>query len=138
MTSEPNDPSGPNEARPVIALVEDSKTIRFFVRMLLDDRFEIVEYETGPEALAGMIASVPDLVLLDISLPEMDGTVVFQHAREDEALGKVPVIALTASDNPDDRDRYLAMGFDAFVSKPIVDETVLFGEIDRLLGRPGM
>ena len=118
-----------------IALVEDNPDNRLLARAILEDRYEIVEYESGPDALAGMRTRAPELVLLDISLPVMDGTEVLRRIREDEALRALPVIALTAHAMTGDRDKYLAMGFDAYVTKPIVDERVLLGEIERLLQR---
>jgi CheY-like chemotaxis protein len=81
-----------------------------------------------------MRASPPELVLLDISLPSMTGLEVLEHMRADPALARLPVIALTAHAMPDDREKFLAQGFDAYVSKPIVDEELLFREIERLLG----
>lgn len=127
--------SEPNQTLPVIAVVEDSLTIRRFTCVLLEDRYRTVEYGAGIEALEGLAASLPDLVLLDITLPDIDGPIVLQRLRDDPALRQLPVIAFTAHDDPGDRERYLARGFDAFVTKPIVDENELFGEIDRLLGR---
>jgi two-component system, cell cycle response regulator DivK len=73
------------------------------------------------------------LVLLDISLPGMDGTEVLARIREDHSLRALPVIALTAHAMAGDRERYLGMGFDSYVTKPIVDEQILLGEIRRLL-----
>jgi two-component system, cell cycle response regulator DivK len=118
-----------------IALVEDNPDNRLLARAILEELYEIIEYETGPDALAGMRLGPPELVLLDISLPVMDGTEVLRRIREDEALRALPVIALTAHAMSGDRDRYLAMGFDAYVTKPIIDERVLLGEIERLLQR---
>jgi two-component system, cell cycle response regulator DivK len=118
-----------------IALVEDNPDNRLLARAILEELYEIIEYETGPDALSGMRDNVPELVLLDISLPVMDGTEVLRRIRQDDALRALPVIALTAHAMTGDRDRYLAMGFDAYVTKPIVDERVLLGEIERLLQR---
>jgi CheY-like chemotaxis protein len=116
-----------------IALVEDNPDNRLLARAILEELYEIVEYESGPDALVGMRSSPPELVLLDISLPVMDGTEVLRRIRQDEALRALPVIALTAHAMTGDRDKYLGMGFDAYVTKPIVDERVLLGEIERLL-----
>jgi CheY-like chemotaxis protein len=63
----------------------------------------------------------------------MDGTEVLKRLREIDALAKLPVIALTAHAMAGDRERYIGMGFDAYVTKPIVDEMILIGEIQRLL-----
>ena len=116
-----------------IAHVEENADNRLLVSAILEDRYRIVEYETGPEALAGMRAEKPDLVLLDISLPEMDGTEVLRRMRDDAALRGLPVVAITAHAMAGDRERYLEAGFDDYVSKPIVDEGILLGAIQRLL-----
>lgn len=119
--------------KPRIAVVEDNPDNRLLVQALLEDRFELDEYETGTEAVAGLEARRPDLVLLDISLPEMDGTEVLAWIRAHDALADLPVIALTAHAMAGDRERYLAAGFNDYVTKPIVDEDVLIGAIDRWL-----
>ena len=116
-----------------IAHVEENADNRLLVSAILEDRYRIVEYETGPEALAGMRAEKPDLVLLDISLPEMDGTEVLRRMREDPALSDLPAVAITAHAMAGDRERYLEAGFDDYVSKPIVDEGIMLGAIQRLL-----
>ena len=86
-------------------------------------------------ALAAMPHRVPDVVLLDVSLPGMDGLEVLARIREDPALRDVPVVAVTAHAMAGDRDRYLASGFDGYVPKPIVDEQLLIDTIERLLAR---
>ncbi len=117
-----------------LALVEDNADNRLLVHALLDDRYALTEYETGAAALAGIAAARPDLVLLDVSLPEMDGTEVLRRLRAEPALAGLPVIALTAHAMAGDREKYLALGFDDYVAKPIVDEQLLFDAIARHLG----
>ena len=116
-----------------IALVEDNADNRLLARAILEDHYQVAEYESGAEALAVMTADRPDVVLLDISLPELDGSEVLRRLRADERLRDVPVIALTAHAMAGDRERFLAAGFDAYVTKPIVDEQVLLEAIARLL-----
>jgi len=116
-----------------IAVVEDNPDNRLLLRALLDDRYEIVEYENGVEALAGIAAAPPALVLLDISLPGMDGNEILARIRADERLRALPVIALTAHAMAGDREKYLSQGFNDYITKPIVDETVLFAAIERRL-----
>ncbi len=118
---------------PVIAVVEDNADNRLLLQALLGDRFDLVEYENGVDALAGISAKRPDLVLLDISLPGMDGTEILQRLRADAALRTLPIIALTAHAMAGDKEKFLAAGFDDYVTKPIVDENKLFSAIDRLL-----
>lgn len=117
-----------------IALVEDNPDNRLLVRAILEDLYDIDEYESGPEALAGIRAERPALVLLDISLPGMDGTAVLAELRNDAEMTTLPIIALTAHAMAGDREKYLGLGFDAYVTKPIVDELVLIDAIAHLLG----
>lgn len=119
--------------KPRIAVVEDNPDNRLLVQALLEDRFDITEFETGLEAVAGLRGAQPDLVLLDISLPEMDGTEVLAWIRSQDELKDLPVIALTAHAMAGDRDKFLAAGFDDYLTKPIVDEAVLFESIERCL-----
>lgn len=116
-----------------IAVVEDNADNRLLLHAFLGGRYEIVEYETGPAALAGFQTRVPDLVLLDVSLPGMDGLAIVSRLRADERFKKLPVIALTAHAMHGDRQRFLQAGFDEYVSKPIVDENLLFAAIEKLL-----
>lgn len=119
----------------VIAVVEDNADNRLLVRALLGPEFKLVEYENGIEALEGLRASPPDVVLLDIFLPGMDGREVLGHLRSDPRLKHLPVIALTAHAMSGDRERYLAAGFNEYVSKPIVDEGLLIEAIARCIPR---
>ena len=120
-----------------IAVVEDNPDNRMLVQALLEDRYEISEYETGVEAVEGLGDNIPDVVLLDISLPQMDGTEVLAWIREQDELKHLPVIALTAHAMAGDRDKYLAAGFNDYVTKPIIDEDVLFEAIERCLSPTG-
>ena len=117
-----------------IALVEDNPDNRFLVCTILEDLYDITEYETGHEALDGLQANKPDLVLLDISLPGMDGPEVLEHIRADDSLKDLPVIALTAHAMAGDREKYLTMGFDDYLAKPIEEEDDLINAIKSLLG----
>ena len=116
-----------------IAVVEDNPDNRLLVQAILEDDFDIVEFENGREAVEGLSDARPDVVLLDISLPEMDGTEVLRWIRAQPDLAETPVIALTAHAMAGDRERYLEAGFNDYVSKPIVDEAVLTGSIRRWL-----
>ena len=119
--------------KPRIAVVEDNPDNRLLVQAILDDLYEITEYESGTAALTGLAEAVPDLVLLDISLPGMDGTEVLRRIRSDPRLAALPVIALTAHAMSGDRERYLGLGFDDYLTKPIVDDAVLIDTIARRL-----
>jgi len=116
-----------------IAVVEDNPDNRLLVQVILEPFYEVVEYENGQAAMEGLQKKRPDLVLLDVSLPEMDGTEVLRRIRADENLRALPVIALTAHAMAGDREKFLAAGFDDYVTKPIVDEAVLLDAIKRKL-----
>jgi CheY-like chemotaxis protein len=118
---------------PTLAVVEDNADNRLLLQAILGDEFDLVEYENGVDAMAGFARSAPDLVLLDISLPGMDGNEILKRIRADAALRDIPVIALTAHAMAGDREKFLAAGFDDYVTKPIVDESQLTDAIGRLL-----
>ncbi len=117
-----------------VAVVEDNPDNRMLVQALLEDRYDISEYETGVAAVEGLPDDIPDVILLDISLPEMDGTEVLAWLRARDDLKGVPVIALTAHAMAGDREKYLSIGFDDYVTKPILDEDLLIDAIERCLG----
>ena len=118
-----------------LAVVEDNADNRLLLQALLGERYDLVEFDNGIDALAGLTASLPDLVLLDISLPGMDGNEILTRIRADERLRPLPVIALTAHAMAGDREKYLRAGFNDYITKPIVDETVLIDAIERWLGK---
>jgi two-component system, cell cycle response regulator DivK len=118
-----------------IAVVEDNPDNRLLVSAILDDEYELSEYESGAEVLAGLKDNPPDLMLLDISLPEMDGTEVLAWIRKQPEFQGLPVIALTAHAMSGDREKYLAAGFNEYVTKPILDEDVLLEAIQRCLSQ---
>ena len=116
-----------------IAVVEDNADNRLLLQALLGEHYDLVEVDNGADALAGLIASLPDLVLLDISLPGMDGNEILSRIRDDERLRPLPVIALTAHAMSGDREKYLSAGFNDYITKPIVDESLLIDAIERSL-----
>ncbi|MEM8932947.1 MAG: response regulator [Acidobacteriota bacterium] len=114
-----------------VALIEDNPDNRLLVGALLEEHYDIREFEDGVSALAELPRQPPDAILLDISLPGMDGIEVLRRLRADSTLAAVPVIALTAHAMSGDRERFLAAGFDDYLSKPILDETDLIEVIER-------
>ncbi len=114
-----------------VVVVEDNPDNRMLFEVLFEDRYRLRQYDNGADALAGLAERRPDVVLLDISLPGMDGHEVLRRIRADAALATLPVVAVSAHAMTGDRERFLAGGFDDYVSKPIVDEDVLFAAIER-------
>ena len=122
-----------------VAVVEDNADNRLLLQAILDGLYDVVEYENGVDALAGLAATLPDLVLLDISLPGMDGNEILARIRADDRLRKLPVIALTAHAMAGDREKYLSAGFNDYITKPIVDESLLLSAMEKWIaaGRNG-
>lgn len=118
-----------------IAVVEDSPEIRLFVTVLLSRAYEVDQYSDGQEALDGFAGRRPDLVLLDISLPRIDGTEVLARMRTDPALQRIPVIAFTAYASESERQRFLDLGFDDHISKPVTDFQLFLETVGRALQR---
>jgi two-component system cell cycle response regulator DivK len=120
---------------PLLAVVEDNEDNRLLLEAILEDCYDVTFYEDGPTGLAGLTGgSLPEVLLLDISLPGMDGVEVLKALRAAESTASLPVIALTAHAMAGDEQRFLDEGFDAYVSKPIVEESLLFDAIERLRG----
>lgn len=116
-----------------IAVVDDNPVNRRLIRAILKKHYEIVEYGSGMEAVQGLADGASALVLLDISLPDIDGIEVLRRIRANPALEKIPVIAVTAHALHGDRERFLAAGFDGYLSKPIVDVNEVVETVARYL-----
>jgi CheY-like chemotaxis protein len=114
-----------------VAVVDDNADNRLIIRTILEDQYDIAEFSSGLEAIEGFKKARPDVVILDISLPEMDGTEILRRIREDSELHDLPVVALTAHAMVGDREKYLAAGFNDYVAKPILDMNILFSTIQR-------
>src|SRR5438093_5355067 len=91
-----------------LAVVEDNADNRLLLDAILGDQYDLIEYENGADALSGFERSRPDLVLLDIALPGMDGNEILRRIRDDARLRDVPVIALTAHAMAWDREKFLS------------------------------
>ncbi|MBD90444.1 MAG: response regulator [Deltaproteobacteria bacterium] len=116
-----------------VAIVEDNPDNRLLVEAILEDEFELELFEDGIEAVAGIPQFEPHVILLDISLPGMDGKEVLRRLRAEPRTSSIPVIAFTAHAMYGDREDLLALGFNDYVSKPIVDEDVLIDAIQKLM-----
>ena len=103
-----------------ILIVEDNEKNMKLVRDILRHAgHATLEATTGLDGVGLAVAKRPDLVLMDIQLPDIDGIKALRRIREVRELDAVPVIAVSASVMPDDQQKIVASGFDAFVTKPI-------------------
>ena len=116
-----------------VAVIEDAEDNRDLLYYLLRDEFAVTRFGDGEDALRHFTQDAPDLIVLDIWLPGMDGIEVLKHVREDARLANVPVVALTANAMSGDREKYLAAGFDHYAAKPIVNIEEFIGDLRRLL-----
>ena len=109
----------PEHARIEVAVVEDDPASRALIEAMLTPRYQIRTFATGVEALQAFENRAPDVVLLDVFLPEMNGIEILRRLRADERLRQLPVIAVSAHAMPGDRERFLQAGFDEYIGKPI-------------------
>jgi len=116
-----------------ILIVEDNSDNLAVLEAFLEDDYKLINAADGKKGLEMAISEKPDLILLDISLPEMDGTEVLRQIRKSEAIKNTSTIALTAHAMVGDREKYLSLGFDAYISKPIIDDEELIDLIDTLI-----
>ena len=116
-----------------ILIVEDNEDNMDVLEAFLEDDFELIEATDGKMGLEMAIEQKPDLILLDISLPEMDGTEVIMHIRKHKDIKDTPVIALTAHAMLGDKERFMEFGFNEYMSKPIVDEDLLIDIMNKLM-----
>ena len=116
-----------------VLIVEDIELNRDLLAQLLEDNHRLVFAEDGVAALERAAEIHPDLILMDLSLPRMDGWEATRRLKADPATARVPVIVLSAHAMKGDEDRARASGCDDFLTQPI-DEALLFAKIARHLG----
>ena len=103
-----------------ILVVEDNEKNMKLLRDVLQAKgYRTLEAMTGGQAVELATGHAPDLVLMDIELPDIDGVEALRLLRADERTVSIPVLALTAQAMHGDRERFLAAGFDGYVSKPV-------------------
>jgi two-component system cell cycle response regulator DivK len=105
---------------PRVLVVEDNALNLKLVRdVLLRAGFEVIEARSGEEGVAQARACTPDMILMDLQLPGIDGTQAMRMIREDPGGTDIPIVALTAFAMSEDRERALRSGFDGYLIKPI-------------------
>jgi CheY-like chemotaxis protein len=112
---------------PTALLVDDQVDVRFLMRIALESAgFETIEAGSGPDALAALAHGArPDLVVLDVQMPEMDGWTTLEAIRGDPATAALPVLMCSVKARPEDVQRGCDAGCDGYLTKPFdVDELV--------------
>jgi CheY-like chemotaxis protein len=126
---EPSAPTGQT-----LLLVEDNEDNRIiYTTVLRHVGYQVVEAVDGAQAIALARSVVPDLILMDISIPEVDGWEATRILRRDPVTKDIPIIALTAHAMTDDREKATALGFTSYLAKPVEPRAVV-AEVRRWIG----
>lgn len=118
---------------PTIMVVEDIKSNMYLIDFILKNAgYEVIQAWTGEEGVELAIKKHPDLILMDIQLPGMDGLEAVKRIRASKADGSIPIIALTSFAMTGDRERAIAAGCTGYIEKPINTATIL-SEIEKFM-----
>ena len=123
------------DGRPVVLVVEDFEDNRFMMRRLLEmSGYQVVEAVNGNQAVERAASDRPDIILMDLSLPQLDGLAATRRIRTQEGSRRVPIVAVSAHDSADFHAEALAAGCNEYVTKPI-DFDQLVHLLDRLTAK---
>ncbi len=109
-----------------ILIVEDNIDNMDLLEAMLEANYKILKAFDGKAALRIIKSEIPNIILMDISLPKMDGVEVLKRIKLEKEFKSIPIIALTAHAMAGDEKKYLDIGFNGYISKPITDENKLF------------
>lgn len=117
-----------------VLVVDDHDDTRRVMRWMLEQRgYKVTEASDGQEVIAAALRERPDLILMDLSMPGLDGFDAMRGVRGHQELGGIPAVAVTGRDTANSRDGAESAGFDCYLSKPI-DYIRLGVVIEKLLG----
>jgi CheY-like chemotaxis protein len=123
-------------ARPLVLIVEDQLDLRqLYAQELVLSGFDVIEAGNGVDAISHTSAQFPDVVLMDLSLPVLDGWEATRRLKDDTRTAHIPVVALTAHDGSGELQRATRAGCDWFVPKPCLPHD-LIEEVRRVLSGP--
>jgi CheY-like chemotaxis protein len=126
------EPSAPTGKK--VLLVEDNEDNRIiYSTVLVHLGYEVVEAQDGLEAIALARSTRPDVILMDISIPHIDGWEATRILRQDPETQNIPIIALTAHALADDREKAVKLGFSSYLAKP-VEPRLVVAEVRRWTG----
>ncbi|MBN2054187.1 response regulator [bacterium] len=128
--------SSPGNRSPIICIVEDNRDNRdLLLKLLTHHGFAPLVAENARDFMKLLAGPLPDLILLDLRLPDCNGLTLVRNIKADPRLRSIPVVALTAFAMPEDREQALNAGCDHYLSKPI-DIQELLDTISTVLSRP--
>lgn len=131
-TEQAIEPTRLHEQAPQVLVVEDNADVRYYLRDCLADRYEVLEASNGQEALTMAQSQLPDLIVTDVMMPQLDGFGLLQALREDSRTDHIPVLMLTARAGEESRVQSYRQGADGFLPKPFQREE-LRARLGRLL-----
>ena len=109
-----------------VLIIEDNAQNMYMLSYLLEsENFEVIQASSGMAGITAAKKSKPDIILLDIQLPEMDGYKVATIIKEDEELKEIPIIAVTSYAMPGDREKAIESGAIGYIEKPINPDTFI-------------
>ena len=121
--------------RPLVLIVEDQSELRqLYAQQLSISGFDVIEAENGADAVAHTASHAPDVILMDLSLPIVDGWEATRRLKADHRTAHIPVVALTAHDGSGELQRATRAGCDWFVPKPCPPDA-LISEVRRVLAK---
>ena len=124
-----------DRTRPLVLIVEDQSDLRqLYVQELTISGFDVIEAANGLDAIAHSSSQYPDVILMDLSLPVLDGWEATRRLKSDSRTAHIPVVALTAHDGSGELQRATRAGCDWFVPKPCPPND-LIEEVRRVLAR---
>lgn len=118
-----------------IGIIDDDEDSNNILSAFLEEEWKVVVFEEWKKGLSAFEKNPPALILLDISLPGTTGEKVLNRIRKSDKLKNIKVIALTGYSQPDSRKEFLKMGFDEYLSKPILDINFFLNVIKNCLNR---
>ena len=119
-------------AKPQVLLVEDNSEVARYMREILSEKYRVMYAPNGKEALAKALEYVPDIIVTDLMMPEMDGFKLCSYVRKSELLKHLPILVVTARNENADRIKSYEAGTDAFITKPFNSDELML-RVEKLL-----
>ena len=127
-------PMSSNGNSPTILLVEDNEdNRRIYVTILAHAGYRVLEAVDGEAALSVARAELPDMILMDVSIPKIDGWEATRRLKADPATSGIPIVALTAHALASDREKAMDVGCDGYIPKP-AEPRLILAEVERRVG----